>query len=218
MNKTCFFSNTTKPKNSHEFGRLNLYEQTQNASSIQQSNFGRIKYLFFVLIAVTITMSACKDEAGDTVYFSNGSATGTIKGNKRDNSTIDEKFNFSHYLDVLNDQYYKADYANQMYQFDIEFYEKNGSTMNIGFELSSLTDITPEDIDFSISYYKNIDNKVFYFHMTEYLNTLSITDFSFDKTTGRTKGKIVVTGQENTTDKNATVEATFDITLKELVE
>lgn len=182
-----------------------------------------MKKVVIILVMTVMVLSACKkDKVGDTVYFNNGTVTGTLKGTKLDNSSIDEKFSFSQYLDVLDDQYYRSNYTSQKYEFNIEYTEKSGSTIDIEFELSSLTDITPEKVSCSFTYYKNIGNNIFHFHMYGYegssQNTTSISDFSFDKATGKTKGKITMTGVGNTTNKSATIEATFDVTLKEMME
>lgn len=180
-----------------------------------------LKNLLAISLLSVLMFSSCKkDEKGDTVFFGNGSVTGTIKGTKLDNSVLDETFTFSKYLPILNEQYYQINYNNNnQYDFNIEYSDENSNSFNLEFTLSALTDNTPADIDFYINYYKTKEaNKILHFDMSENNNTTVISDFSFEANTGRLKCKLVVTGTNNTTEKNATVTANIDITLKERVE
>lgn len=180
-----------------------------------------LKNLLAISLLSVLMLSSCKkDEKGDTVFFGNGSVSGTIKGTKLDNSVLDETFTFSKYLPILNEQYYQIDYDNNnQYDFNIEYSDENSNSFRLEFTLSSLTDNTPADIDFSFNYYKALaNNKMLHFDMTENNNTAVISDFSFDANTGKLKCKLVVTGTTNSTEKNATVTANIDLTLKERVE
>jgi hypothetical protein len=182
-----------------------------------------MKKAIFILTAAIITMGACKkDESGDTVYLNNGSVTGTISGIKQDNSTINEKFTFNQYLNVLDEQYFYIDPTSQIYNFNIEYRSKDNSYTNLEFTLSSSTDNTPDNINFTVEYYKDYGNSIFHFYMHDnnnnVKNTTTVNDFSFDKSTGRVQCKIATTGLDNSTDKDAKIEAAFDVTLKQLIE
>jgi hypothetical protein len=177
-----------------------------------------LKNLVATVVLAALVFSSCKkDEKGDTVFFSNGSATGTIKGTKTDNSILDETFTFNKYIPILNNQYYLRTSNNQL-KFYIEFSDENNNGLNLEFTLSSTADNTPENIDFWIEFNKTSDNKIFHYDMTDNNNTAVISDFTFDESTGKLKCKLVVTGTNNSTEKNATVTASIDVTLKERVQ
>lgn len=180
-----------------------------------------LKNLLAISLLSALMFSSCKkDEKGDTVFFGNGSVSGTIKGTKLDNSVLDETFTFSKYLPLLNNQYYQINYDyNNVYEFDIEYSDENSNSFNLEFTLSNLTDNTPSDISFYLDYYRTLsDNKVLHFDMNDNDNNVTISDFSFDANTGRLKCKLLVTGFKNSTEKNATVTANIDLTVKERVE
>lgn len=174
-----------------------------------------LKNLLAISLLSVILVSSCKkDEKGDTIFVSNGSATGTIKGTKTDNSVLDETFTFNKYTQLSEVPYYIVN-PNEV-EFNIYFNDENGSEFKLQFSLSSLTDNTPGDIDFELKYFKTTENSLFQFVLDNYGNISQITDFSFDSSTGKLKCKLVVTGNTNSTLKNATVTANIDVTLKKL--
>lgn len=174
------------------------------------------KTILLVVSVVLIVCSCKKEDKGDILFLSNGHATGTINGTKVDGSPLNETFSFSEYLDYLSKQYYTVNLAKE-YFFLVELTSKDGSGIGLEFKLSSSADNSPENIDFSIKYYKTTGNTLFIFGMGDAENTVSITDFSFDVNTGKIKGKIKVIGSNNTTKNSASVEGTFDLTLKKVV-
>ena len=182
-----------------------------------------MKKTIFILAAIIIAFSACeKDETGDKVYYSNGSVTGTLSGIKKDNSSMEESFDFNQYLNVLDQQYFKIDPVSMIYSFNIEFRSKDNSWINLEFTLSSSTDPTPDNVKFSLDYYKDYGSNVFHFDMSDnnnnIKNTTTVSDFSFDRTTGRVMCKILMTGEDNSSDNEATIEATYDVILKQVTE
>lgn len=174
-----------------------------------------LKNLLAITLVSALLFSSCKkDEKGDTIFFSNGSVTGTIKGTKMDNSTLNETFTLNKYLQLSDMPYYKV-HTNEV-EFNIYFNDESGTEFELEFYLSSLNDNTPGDIDFDFRYFKTTGNSIFQFDAGDYENTVMISDFSFDSETGKLKCKLEVTGPNNSTGKSATVTANIDVTLKKL--
>jgi hypothetical protein len=182
---------------------------------MKKLNFVKINHLIYLLFVILFFTTCKKEDKGDVIFFSNGSVSGTIKGTKTDNSVLDEQFSFSKYLDYLNDPCYQI--TPQGYNFYIEFINPDFSLFSLEFTLSSATDITPDVSKFSIHYLKDLKTRVFNFTMENANNTTTFTNFSFDEATGKVKGKLTVTGTDNSTDKNATVEANLDVKLNKMV-
>jgi hypothetical protein len=172
--------------------------------------------LIGALLICTFILSSCKKEdKGDVVFLGNGSVSGTIKGVKADNNTLDEKFSLNTYLDIYQDQQYEI--TQQGYQFVIYFSDPTGAGIYLKFTLTSATDTNPVISKFGIDYYKYSENETFYFWMNNN-NTFTISDFSFDVSTGKVKCKLTATGNSNSTGKNATVEANYEVIVKKIVK
>ncbi|HEX2935620.1 MAG TPA: hypothetical protein VHO72_09735 [Bacteroidales bacterium] len=176
-----------------------------------------LKNLLAISLLAALMFSSCKkDEKGDTIFFSNGSVTGTIKGTKADNSVLDETFTWNKYTQIADMPYYKVD-PNEVL-FNVYFNDEAGNEFSLQFFLSSLTDNTPGGIHFELTYYKTTDNSIYRFETWSSGNTAQLSDFSFDSATGKLKCKLDVSGTNNSTGKNATVTANIDVTLKKLEE
>jgi len=172
----------------------------------------------FILFAISgiLVMSSCskKEDKGDVEFFSNGSASGSISGTLADNTPLNEQFSYNKYLELMYDEQYVI--TAQGYEFTIYFTNPDASGIYLKFILSSATDNTPDITKFGIDYYKSSDNSIFYFWMNNN-NTFAISNFSFDEATGRVKCKVTATGTNNSTGKNATIIADYDLIVKKIV-
>lgn len=174
-----------------------------------------LKNLLAISLVSALVFSGCKkDEKGDTIFSSNGSVTGTIKGTKTDNTVLDETFTLNKYTQISDMPYYRVD-PNEV-RFNVYFNDESGNEFSLVFFLSSLTDNTPGSIHFEFTYFKTTDNSIYRFETWSNGNTAQISDFSFDSTTGKLKCRLDVSGSDNSTGKNATLTANIDVTLKKL--
>lgn len=179
-----------------------------------------MKKHFSYLILFTLCigmMSSCKKDEGEDLFVKNGSVKGTINGIAQDATVLDESFSFHTYLDYMDKQYYQVTTVGD-YDFTIDFSREDGSTLRIEFTLSSATDNIPSSVYFNLNNYTRKDNTLIDFSMRSINNNFSLTDFSFDEKSGRTKGKFIITGDDNSTNNSATVTGTFDVNLEKKIE
>jgi hypothetical protein len=175
------------------------------------------KKIILFIVSGILSFSACKkDDKGDILYGTNGSVSGTIKGTKTDNSVLDEQFSFNQYLDLLDDQSLTIT-PQDGYTFSINYSNPDNSGISLTFALDNASDNTPTITDFSIRYYKVLNStSVLYYNMGTFNNSITYSDFSYDPASGRVKIKVTITGTNNSTGKNATVVASFDVTVKRI--
>jgi hypothetical protein len=176
------------------------------------------QFSFLILLTLCIGMiSSCKKDEDESLFVSNGSVNGTINGIAKDNTVLDESFSFNTYLDYMDKQYYQVTTSGE-YEFEINYSREDGSSFDIEFTLSSATDVTPDDVYIRITNFTRKNNTLIYFFMPSTNNICSLSDFSFDANSGRAKGKIIVTGSNNSTDNSATVVANFDVNVVKRIE
>ena len=175
-----------------------------------------------LILVSLISFSSCEDDPQPAIeYQTEGFIKGKIVGVSGDNSyTFNDDFSYNQYaLFGESISYYEI---NPDGSYSIELVRNDfgtGGSARISLELSSAADTTPDDSDFYLNYFKESKDKVIYFNMSSgSANTFAITDFSFDATTGKTKGKYTLSGLDNSTDKNATVTGEFNVTAKKVVQ
>jgi uncharacterized lipoprotein YehR (DUF1307 family) len=176
-------------------------------------------------IAISGFLTSCNDDDDPQPaleYKTEGTIKGKITGVTKDNTyTFNDDFNFTQYS-LLTDAY--ASYqVNTDGSYDINLTRAdyaNDGLANISFGLSTAADTTPDDAEFEIDYYKEVDNKIIYFSMNsdDGTNTLTFTDFSFDSSTGKVKGKYTMGGATNSTTKNATVAGEFELMARKVTQ
>lgn len=178
------------------------------------------KYLGVLLVAtICLTMFySCKkdEETESSLFVKNGSVTGTINGLTQSGVGLNDEYAFDSYMKYSQKQTYEITEGDD-YEFDIQFSREDGSEFELTFYLNGQTDNSPKDVEMSIVNYVTKGNQLIYFAMQSNNNTYTLSDFSFNAETGRTQGKIITSGDVNSTNINATVVATFDVTLKQLV-
>jgi hypothetical protein len=114
--------------------------------------------------------------------------------------------------------YYEINDDGSIYARVIRHDVNTGGYVGFYFTLDDENDVTPEDVYYIVIYRNNnLDGKAFDFSTSSSGNDFSISDFSFDISSGRTKGKYVLEGTSNTTSKNATVTGEFDVVIKQVV-
>jgi len=178
------------------------------------------KYLGILLIATictTMFYSCKKEESGETLFVKNGSVTGTINGLTQSGVGLNDEYAFDSYMEYSQKQTYEITNGGD-YEFDIQFSREDGSEFRLTFYLNGQTDNKPKDVGMSIANYITKGNQLIYFSMQSNNNTYTLSDFSFNAESGRTQGKIITSGDVNSTNINATVVANFDVTLKQLVQ
>ena len=178
----------------------------------------------FSMIVLSMSFTACSDDDPQPAieYKTEGYIKGKIVGVSADNSyTFNDDFNYTQYLTLGEiESYYEI---NDDGSFDISISRNDfsaGGSAYLNFELSNAADVTPNDSYLEINYFKELNDKVISFYMDsgDLDNTFSITDFTFDVTTGKVKGKYTLSGSDNSTDKNATVSGDFEVTAKKIVQ
>jgi len=177
----------------------------------------------FLAIVLSIAFTGCKDDDPQPAleYKTEGFIKGKLTGVSKDGSyTFNEDFNYTEYSVLVGGpSTYRINtdgsYNVSLARIDFAEYGSAG----ISFKLSNATDTTPEDISINFSYAKELSDKFITFSIsTDADNTQAITDFTFDATTGKAKGKFTLSGLENSTDKSATVTGDFEVTAKKEVE
>ena len=177
----------------------------------------------FVVLALACVFTGCKEDNPQPAleYKTEGFIKGKLTGISKDNSyTFNDDFNFTQYSVLVG--------GTSTYKINIDgTFNVNISRANFGdfgsasmsFKLSNATDTTPENIDISFNYSKELNDKFVSFDIeTDADNAQAITDFTFDATTGKVKGKFTISGPENSTGKSANVTGDFEVTAKKQVE
>jgi hypothetical protein len=185
-----------------------------------------MKSAFKVLLmaAAIIVFARCSDDDEPALeYRQQGFVKGTIAGTTGSSSAIiNESFTYSQYLPGLYGEegmsYYEINDDGSIYARVIRHDVNTGGYVGFYFTLDDENDVTPEDVYYIVIYRNNnLDGKAFDFSTSSSGNDFSISDFSFDISSGRTKGKYVLEGTSNTTSKNATVTGEFDVVIKQVV-
>lgn len=182
-------------------------------------------WIAFCVISLSGIMTSCKDDDDPQPaleYKTEGYVKGKITGVTRDNSyTFNDDFSYSQYS--LLTQAYASYVANTNGSYTITItradYSTSG-TADLSFGLSNAADTTPNAAELDFTYYKEVDNKLVYFSMYSGsgTNTVTITEFTFDSSTGKIKGKYTMSGATNSTTKSATVAGDFEVTAQKLIQ
>jgi hypothetical protein len=178
----------------------------------------------FALAIVAVVFIQCDDDDAPALeYKQQGVIKGTVSGTTEiGNASINESFSYSQYQPAL----YDPDDGMSRYEVNddgtIEIYVlrqdfKTGGYFYLDLQLDNGSDTTPSTYC-DIRYRDNdFNGKVLDFYMSSSGNNLTISDFSFEQSSGRLKGNYVLTGDENSTGKNATVTGSFDVQVKQFV-
>lgn len=173
--------------------------------------------MLLLSVCLTVFYSCKKDEdSGESLFVKNGSVTGSINALTQSGVGLNDEYRFDSYLEYSQKQTFEITEGDD-YEFDIQFSREDGSEFELTFYLNGQTDNNPKDVELSIINYITKGNQLIYFAMQSNNNTYTLSDFSFNAETGRTQGKIITSGDINSTNINATVVANFDVTLKQLV-
>ena len=172
-----------------------------------------------VVLSASVFTSCNKDDDPQPAleYKTEGSIKGKITGTSKDNAyTFNDEFNYSQYS-ILTGSY--ATYTVETdgsYDFTISRSDfATTSTARLQFTLANAGSTTPLDSDVTIQYIKEVDNKLVTFSMSSGgSNTTSITELTFDSSTGVIKGKYSLSGTNNSTTKSASVTGDFNVTAK----
>lgn len=180
----------------------------------------RTNVLIALFCSVAILFSGCKeDDIPALEYKSQGFIKGKLTTNLSDNSPFIEDFSYSQYMLFSDYSNYEMNSDNSL-DFTIERndYNRYESSVSFNFSLDNSADITPNDPEMTIRVSKESE-VLSYFSMNSDngANTLAITEFSFNATSGQVKGKYTIAGSENSSDKSATVTGEFDVVVKKLV-
>jgi hypothetical protein len=177
----------------------------------------------FGLAVATLIFSQCGDDDVPALeYQQQGVIKGTITGTTSEGSVaINESFSYTQYqpglYGIQSISYYETDDDGSIDIYIIRFDVETGGYFNFRFSLDDAADTQPNSY-MNMQYRDNdFNDKVLDFYMSSSGNDLTISDFSFESASGRTKGKYVVEGTENSTGKNATISGEFDVVVKQVV-
>ena len=180
--------------------------------------YTRIALSFFI---VTVFLSACKEDDTLFTYASQGIVKGTIQGTSLDTGDpVGEDFRYTQYstleYTITHSSYAILDdgrVAITINRTDMQ----TGGGIELFFALENELDTTPDNTDVYLFYYKEYQNTLFKFEMyTSLENTVEVNDFSFNIGTGKVTGTFRMEGADNSTENNAVVEGSFDVTVKKL--
>lgn len=175
------------------------------------------------LAVVTLMFSQCNDDDVPALeYQQQGVIKGTITGTTSEGSiAINESFSYSQYQPGLYGiegfSFYETDDDGSIDIYIVRQDMKTGGYFTFRFSLDNAADTEPGAY-VNLQYHdSDFDGKIFDFYMSSSGNDLTISDFSFETASGRTRGKYVLKGSENSTGKNATVNGEFDVVVKQVV-
>lgn len=177
---------------------------------------------FVFPVAALLLVQCGDDDVPALEYQQQGVIKGTITGTTREGSVaINESFSYSTYQPGL----FGIDGFSYHRTFDdgsIEVYIVRQDVNAVGyfafrFLLEDAADVTPEGYLNFLYHDKDFNGKILDFYMTSAGTGLTISEFSFESASGRAKGKYVLEGANNSTNKNATITGEFDVAVKELV-
>lgn len=176
----------------------------------------------FLGLALSLGFVSCDDDDSDAPgleYESQGFIKGSITGVSEDGTYVfDDDFKFTDYsllLSTVSTYEMNDDGSYEISLRRADFGDYGNAT--IGFDLDDADDTTPENINISIQWADEEDDRYISFSMGSSGNTATITEFSFNPETGRAKGKFTLTGTDNSTDNNALVTGSFDVVAKPIV-
>ncbi|WP_276373079.1 hypothetical protein [Chryseolinea sp. H1M3-3] len=185
---------------------------------------GKTKFFAgLVGLVLLVLVAGCKDDDPQPAfeYQTQGFIKGKFTGVSKDNSyTFNEDFNYSQYSILFGGF---AEYEiNDDGSYSVQLYRANFASLGaatIRFELDNATDTTPDNVIISFEYNKELNDKFLTFTMeSDFDNTTTVTDLTFDSGTGRFKGKFSLTGADNSSGKNASVTGEFDLIAKRPVQ
>ena len=175
------------------------------------------KYITLLLCAGSLLFIRCKEDAPAIEYIQQGLMKGTVRGTFYDNETeFNESFNFSAYAPALGGDFpgYKVDEDGTVVVFAYRYDVSTNSYMNLVIYLYD-EGMNPLLSDFNFWLYRERE-EIFVLGM-DGNNDVTLTNLSFDIKTGRFKTDIQVEGSHNTTENDATLEASVDVVLKHWV-
>jgi len=183
------------------------------------------KFAFTLLLAVTASLffTACKNDDPQPAieYETQGYVKGKFTGNSADNTYMfNEDFNYTQYNVIYNTV---AVYnINDDGSYSIRLQRADFSTvgfMRIEFELNNASDTSPDDVKVDFNYEKEFNDKIVTFRMASSdNNATTLSEISFNPTTGQVKGKLTLSGSDNSTGNNASVMADFDMIAKRVIQ
>lgn len=179
-----------------------------------------------LLLALTIAFTGCKkeDDNEPTIkYRTQGFVKGTLETTSSNGTAVKENFSYSAYpiSNVFSYYFLSPDQLqpnDSIYNFSIyrSNYD-NGGAISLKFSIDEITD-KPEFIFFDYDFQKETNNTIYDFFITgSGTSEATITNFSFDTKTGRTKGNYTLKGQSTQSQKEGTVTGEFDVVLKRRV-
>lgn len=183
----------------------------------------RIFSSLLLIVVLSLAFTACKDDPQPAYeYKSQGYIKGKLTGTSEDNQyTFNEDFTLTQYS-PFNGTPSSAYQVNTGGSYSVAFVRSdfnNNRTVYISFFLDNASDTTPSDIEIDVTYDKELSDKFVSFYMESSVdNTTTISDFTFDSSTGRAKGKYSLSGSDNSTGKAATITGDFDVVLKRNVQ
>ena len=177
--------------------------------------------ILFIIHALLITQ--CKEDIPAIKYKEQGFFKGTITGTTSNGAQpFTKKFNYTRYVPALElgqaYSYYAVNDDGEVQIFVFREDPNTGGFIEFEFYLDDLDYTTPLYEYFSLTYIEDTNELLKFSMYNETDNDFTLTNFSFDITTGKLKGEFSLTGSENSTENEASVTGSFDIVLKRLVE
>jgi hypothetical protein len=188
-------------------------------------------FLTVTLFCTVILVTGCQnDDIPALEYRSSGVIKGTIQGTSRNGDVLNEDFKYTQHPRAWNTAeqqnwatvpHYTVTPAHEGNPFEttvINLYSESTSETgqaNIRLYLWDEDQTKVSAWNVNMLHREQKDNQTVVFEW--YGSQTEITEFSFDRTSGRVKGKFILSGASNSTGKDARVEGEFDMTIKQLV-
>lgn len=183
-----------------------------------------------IMFCIAGLLTGCQDDDIPALeYRSSGFIKGTIHGTSSNGDTLIEDFNYTQYPRHWNT--FEQNWASIPYYTVtpplvegysattfVNLYSESMSETGYAQIMLYLLEEDPTKITLwsvFIRHREQKDNQTVLFD--SYRSQSEITEFSFDRASGRIKGKFTITGAGNLTGNDATVEGVFDMTIKQLV-
>ena len=173
-------------------------------------------YIVLSLFISSLLLTQCKDEIPALEYKQQGFIKGTITGTWQDGkSPINENFNNTQYAPALygDYSYYRAYPSGEVIIYFERTNVATGDDSYFEIYMEDIASAEPDYVDFSIWHIKSADSGLF-FRLNAENEEVTLTNFSFDITTGRLKSEFVVEALDNN-GSEATVVGSVDVILKE---
>ena len=178
------------------------------------------KFFLPLLCAGCFLLTRCNDDILAIRYEQPGFVQGKITGIDESGAGFVKDFKLSKYIPFLgqNNTSYTVDPGDGSIEISFELKDhREDSYCLIVLLLDDEDDVDPTFSNFYL-YLSEEKDKLFTFYMTDSGNDINLSNFSFDRATGKVTGTYTVDGTQNSTGNTAIINGTFDLIVREFIQ